>query len=44
MHEENRHKNLEKLTLEELHKAVYNSSSRISEEEFDDDDADCHID
>ena len=34
----------EKLTLEELHRAVYNSSSRITEEEFDDDDADCCID
>lgn len=34
----------EKPTLEELHKAVYNSCSRISEETFDDDDADCCID
>lgn len=44
MHEENGHKTVEKITLEELHKAVYNSSSRITEEEFDDDDADCCID
>ena len=43
MHEENGQKNEEKLTLEELHKAVHDKS-RSSEEDFDDDDADCCID